>query len=363
MASEIPASALEDPISLPPNPIARFYRGGAMLSRFRGGPGADDDGRPEDWVGSATSTWTPPGAPATDVGISRVSVAGTATTIAALVDAHPASMIGAELLERIGPSPGVLVKLLDAGERLPVHCHPTRPSAARLLGSRFGKTEAWLILGTRDGRPARVWAGFDEPMDRQRLRRLIDEQAVDAILAAMTAHDVGPGEVVFVPGGVPHAIGAGAFLLEVQEPTDFSILAETRGVPVDPDDATLRLGWERAIDFFEPAVTAVRVHPPSVGDLLPRAADPFFRLVRQRIDGGGAARPPFPPAFAVGVVLGGHGSLAGATRAIELGAGMTFCLPAAAATARLDAAEALDLAWCLGPNPEALEGQPLPPVP
>lgn len=54
-----------------------------------------------------------------------------------------------------------------------------------------------------------------------------------------------------VPAGVPHAIGAGVFLVELQEPSDLSVVAETGGFPIDPADASLGRGWDGMIDCFD----------------------------------------------------------------------------------------------------------------
>lgn len=54
--------------------------------------------------------------------------------------------------------PGVLVKLLDAGQRLPLHVHPDRRFATAHLASPYGKTEAWVILSDRPD--AYVHLGF-----------------------------------------------------------------------------------------------------------------------------------------------------------------------------------------------------------
>jgi hypothetical protein len=53
----------------------------------------------------------------------------------------------------------VLVKLLDAGERLPVHAHPDRAFALRHLDCRNGKTEAWVVVGTSVADPV-VYLGL-----------------------------------------------------------------------------------------------------------------------------------------------------------------------------------------------------------
>ena len=53
-------------------------------------------------------------------------------------------------MARFGTSTGLLVKLLDAAERLPVHAHPDRAFAREAFDSPFGKTEAWIVLDTRE---------------------------------------------------------------------------------------------------------------------------------------------------------------------------------------------------------------------
>lgn len=347
------AQALRDPIALPPNRLPRFYRSGRLLDAFRGTAGGGE--APEDWVGSATPSWTPAGVPSSRLGLSEIEVGGRRTTLEELLRLAPEELAGEALVKAAGSTLGVLVKLLDAGERLPVHCHPSRPRAAELLGSLFGKTEAWLILAT-DEPHARVWAGLREEVPRDRFRGWIEAQDSDALLGALVEEPVSAGDVFLIPGGAPHAIGAGVFLLELQEPTDFSVVAETRGFPIDDSDASLGLGWERAIDFFDlrPAGSLRRrPNPESAGvsSLFGPEADPFFRALRMRVDD--QVEVPFEPAYAVGVVLAGSGVVRGASSELELGRGITFALPAAAVESARVAGDGLDIVWCLGPETHA----------
>jgi mannose-6-phosphate isomerase len=329
---------LDGPWELLPNRVSQFYRGGALLDRFRGIPDPTDTDRPEDWVGSATRAWTPPGAPRTDEGLSSGRVGDEVRRILDVVTADPPSIAGD--LAASEPTTGILVKLLDAGIRLPVHAHPTRAFARARLGSPFGKAEAWIILGTRDvpgEPPPHVRLGFRRDVGRDELRGWIDEQRTDELLASLVARPARTGDVWFVPPGTPHAIGAGVFILEVQEPTDFSIVLETAGFPIDRDDASLRLGWDVALDAIDRRGrdgSAIATLRSSIDGGLPGGAAPFFWA--RRIVAAGERRLELPRRFVVGVVTGGQGAVVAAGGRLEIRAGDAFALPAAAnADARL----------------------------
>ena len=149
------------------------------------------------------------------------------------IRSDPEGFLGRRHAEAYGDDPALLVKLLHAGERLPVHCHPDREFARRHLGCPWGKTEAWVIVGG-DGPDPVVHLGFREDIDPGRLAGLVEAQQVEALLAALNAVPVTAGDTVLVPAGMPHAIGRGVLLVELQEPTDFSVLLEWEGFAPDP---------------------------------------------------------------------------------------------------------------------------------
>jgi mannose-6-phosphate isomerase len=360
------------PWRLPPNRVERFYLGGALLDRFRDAPLPADSRQPEDWVGSATRAWSTPGAPATDDGLGEAEIGGRRERIADLLAADPAAVAGTDLVAAAGPTLGVLVKLLDAGVRLPVHGHPDRAFARSHLGSFFGKAEAWLIQATRDvGDPAAagVWIGFRRDLGRSELIDLIEGQDTDALLAAMHHRSTRPGDAWFIPPGVPHAIGAGVFMVEIEEPSDFSIVAETRGIPIEPADAHLGLGWEVAVDAFDRTghddawLGALRHdgrRPATNGPgwrrepLTDSPADPYFRAERLTVEG--SATSPFDQAaFLVGVVTGGGGRIRAGSGELDVKIGDTFAVPAAALVGlELESAGRLELIACLPPDPAHL---------
>jgi mannose-6-phosphate isomerase len=360
------------PWPLPENRVRRFYTGSGQLEAFRDRPGLGGrDGRPEDWVGSTTRTWTPPGAPLTDEGLSETELGGARLRVLDLLREDPVAVAGPHGSTAGGaPTTGVLVKLLDAGVRLPVHCHPSRDFASRVLGAPFGKAEAWIVLRTVAGLDAHgpgVYIGFNRDFRREELIHAIEGENTEVLLGAMHHRPTGPGDVWFIPPGTPHAIGAGVFMVEVQEPTDFSIVAETRGLPIDPTASHLGLGWDIAIDAFDRSAhdeawldglrhdgrrsaqsgPGWRAEP-----LTEQSADMFFRAERLRVEG--TAQPGYRPStYAVAVVTDGEGSIRAGSGDVQVRRGETFALPAAAlGNLVIKAPAGLELVVCRPPDPD-----------
>jgi mannose-6-phosphate isomerase len=307
---------------LTPTRVYRFYRGGALLGRLRGE--AEDDGdHPEDWVGSLTPARNP-GREEPEAGLSRLA---DGRLLRDAVRDDPVAWLG----PAGGTSTGVLVKLLDAAERLPVHAHPDRAFAREHLGSPFGKTEAWIVVSTRDT-SGEVWIGQRDDVDPALYRRWVDAQDTESLLGSLNRVPVRAGDVVYVPAGVPHAIGAGVLLAELQEPTDFSIVCEWQGFPIRPEDSHLGLGWDRAIRALD-----LSRHEPV--RRLPEEARAYFFADE---------RPEPAGRFAVWIVLEGEGAIGGEPARH----GDCFAVPAAAEEIPLEGE--LRVLRCFGPDPGAL---------
>jgi mannose-6-phosphate isomerase len=259
-------------------PPDRFYRGGAKIDRFRRtakGP----DRRPEDWIGSVTTL-----AGEKRLGLTHLR---DGRLLADAIAADPVQWLGPEHVAAYGDSTMLLVKLLDAGQRLPVHAHPDDAFSAAHLGRRFGKAEAWYIL---DG--GTVHLGLRSDVDRKTLANLVSWQDTTALLGLLHEREVEPGDVVYVPPGELHAVGRGVFLLELQQPEDLSILLEWHGFEIDgATEGHLGVGFDTALR----AVTTKRrtpdeidrwVFPGGDGDsILPADSEQYFRLDRWVVDG------------------------------------------------------------------------------
>lgn len=319
------------PIVLPPNVIEHFYRGGSRLAQLRGFE-PHSDFLPEEWLAATVHRAGLP-----DSGPSRLQ---DGTLFSDLVAADPLGWLSdAEGGPDGKADTGILVKLLDADQRLPVHVHPDRPFAAQHLHSCYGKTEAWYVLAA-DGPDAAVWLGFSQEVDEAELSAAVDAQDSEWMLSRLNRIDVAPGDGIFVPAGTAHAIGAGVFVVEVQEPTDQSILLEWSVTTSGRDDSHLGLGLPLALqavnhhattpDMLQDLVTrpsdrTAGTAAGEVGPLLTSSADPFFRLDELAPHGGtvGAAG-----GFSVLVVTEGVGTLSSPEGSIDVERGQVLAVPA-----------------------------------
>jgi mannose-6-phosphate isomerase len=341
-------NVVHGPVVLDANLPERFYRGGAAIARFRG---IEQVGEftPEDWVGSTTTLFGEQ-----EAGLTRLPD-GRLLRDALVMD--PVGWLGEAHLESYGASPALLVKLLDAGQRLPVHAHPTREWARRHLDCPYGKTEAWVIVECADD--SMVHLGFRRDVEADELAGWVERQDEQALLGSLHAVPVRRGDSVLVPAGVPHAVGAGIFLVELQEPTDLSVLMEWGAFELDGrKDGHLGLGFDVALSCVDRAgygadrLAELRAARDSGQTLragargvFPRESERFFRAERLRP----VPRVELDPSFAVLIVLEGEGELQTAAGTLLVQRGMTVLVPHAAGPAELRGE--LEALRCLPPAP------------
>jgi mannose-6-phosphate isomerase len=308
------------PLLLAPNYVPQSYPGGGAGARFRGLDRSVATS-PEDWIGSVTERFGQSG-----VGVSMLP---DGRSLRDAVEKSPDDFLGPEHVAVFGDDLGILVKLLDSSERLVVHAHPNRDFARAHLGCAHGKTEAWMVLEARQG--AEVYAAFTRDVGREELRAWVDEQRVSDMLESLHAISVSAGSSVLVPAGLPHAIGDGVLVLELQEPTDFSVMLE-QGQFVNGD---LGLGWDLALDCVDREgwsrqrlAGLVSEDGSRPGRLLPVEADPFFRAALIR----GNEDEVLEEGLAILVVTAGEGKLEGdfSGASLSIAKGDTILLPYAA---------------------------------
>jgi mannose-6-phosphate isomerase len=112
----------------------------------------------------------------------------------------------------------LLVKLLDAREDLSIQVHPSDELARMLHGpGAAGKRETWVVLEAEPG--TRVLNGFKPGTTWPLVREAIAARTMAQLLHSVP---VRVGDVIDIPAGRPHALGAGCLVAEVQQNSDWT---------------------------------------------------------------------------------------------------------------------------------------------
>ena len=106
----------------------------------------------------------------------------------------------------------ILVKFIDARQKLSVQVHPDDEYAKLYERGQLGKTEMWYVLDA--AKDAKLVYGFYHDMDKKKLRHSIENGTVEKYLQKVPVHR---DDVFFIEAGTVHAIGAGALIAEIQE--------------------------------------------------------------------------------------------------------------------------------------------------
>ena len=310
------------PIILPSNQFDHFYRGGNRIGTLRNGPGGPM--RPEEWIAATTTRFGE-----SEMGLSRLP---DGEFLRDAITREPEKWLGAAHVTAFGTSTEILVKLLDPDQRLPVHFHPNKAFAKKHLALNHGKTEAWIILDAPE--KAKVGLGFAQAMQKDEVYSMVQAKDSLGLLNSLNMIEVKPGDAILVPAGTAHAIDAGIFVLELQEPTDLSALLEWEGFAVDGlKDGHLGLGFDQVLDSLnysplnpdEISALVKRSHftGGEIRSLFTSKADGYFRA--EVIPGNGESTEA---GFGILLILEGDGVLATEhSGAIAVGHGDALVIP------------------------------------
>ena len=344
------------------NRVWRTYQGGKLLDTIEGKETPEDSSFPEDWIGSTVQ--------ARNVGREHVTEG-----LAMVKDDDGQSVPFRDLLKSdqqyfLGSASGSprslddipLVKYLDSATRLHFQAHPTRAFAQERLGLPRGKTEAYVILETRDDvSDPYIYAGFQRPPSREQLKEWIETQDIESIESCFDRIPVKPGDVFLLPGGRPHALGEGILMLEIMEPSDLAVRFEfERCGYVIPEQARfMDRGIETALDVFnfEP-IPADKVDaefrcPPKVlttdeqgnclEELIGADKTSCFTVKRASVNGSFVRNEE---AFFYGVVTEGSGTLRIGDKVTQLNRWERFFCPAGVSNFQYESQSGMSILEC-----------------
>lgn len=160
----------------------------------------------------------------------------------------------------------LLFKIIDARDVLSVQVHPNARTAKGTSGDP--KTEMWYVLD----RPAPIYAGLVPGTAPEDVTRTLAE---GTFADRLVKHEAAAGDVLFIPGGLVHAIGAGARVFEVQQSSNTTYrLYDWDRLDAAGRPRRLHVAESlRTIDFSLPPPARVR-----------EVACPFFRFATWSLD-------------------------------------------------------------------------------
>ena len=346
-------TSLENPLFFERNRVFRVYEGGKLFHDFFGDEAVDGN-LPEEWIASKVKALNKV-MRSPDEGLSKIRGGG--DTFASLLIKHTEEMTG-------GRGFDMLVKVLDSAIRLPAQTHPDPAFSRKYFSSNHGKTECWVILATRPG--AKLFFGFKAGVTEADLRQAVEKSEVpgDAFSGLLQEVEAKAGDVWLIPARVAHAIGAGCLILEVQEPTDFTIQPERWCDHYRLSDQEMYLGLDKeiALSCFDlkqsgPSVLArgkkqPRIEVENAGvrkEVLISFNDtPCFAVNRYTVKPSSASCAL--KKLAVYVVTKGNGELISPAGKQSVRKGMYFFVPFAAGETTVRTETGLELIECLPPT-------------
>ena len=333
------------------NRVWRAYTGGKRIDAFHGKENPANGRMPEEWLASTVEAFNPD-RPVKGEGL---SVCEDGRLFKDVLKENPERILGKDLSQRFDGNMSILVKLLDSAERLVIQCHPTVAFAKEHFGSMFGKTECWYMLQCE--KDACVYLGFKPGITKEKWQELFEKQDTAGMLDCLHKFSVEAGDLWFVAGGVPHAIGGGCLMIELQEPSDLMVIPER----VTPAGITLKeqklhggLGFKKMFDCFvykgysedetrnryyrKAVLTDNRFFTVVGGDLTDRFSMKVLRVK-------GETEVNLKERYAVAVVTSGAGEIKTENEKISLEKSDNFFI--SAGSGKLEFAGNMDLVFCI----------------
>ncbi len=246
-------------------------------------------------------------------------------TLGELAQACGERLYGTRAAEVVGQRFPLLAKFIDARRQLSVQVHPNDAYAAAHEGGQLGKTEVWYILHAEAG--GSVVYGLRRPTSEAEVRAAIAANRLEELLDVV---QVRAGDVIFVPAGTVHAVGAGVVLFELQEYSEITYRLYDYGrLQADGTPRALHIEQALAVMRFDPPTTQ-KVRPVGSAESGRRilTACRHFVLEEYLLDGSLLGRTD-PASCEIVTVLDGRLAISADGGECALGLGDTAVLPAA----------------------------------
>lgn len=132
-------------------------------------------------------------------------------TIQELIDTYKEKLVGTEIYQKYGKNFPLLIKLIDANDRLSVQVHPD-DNYATANGEKFGKDEMWYVIDAKED--AKLIYGLNSKSPKSKVEKVILDGRISQLLNEVI---VKPGDFIPIPAGTVHALLSGLLVAEIQQ--------------------------------------------------------------------------------------------------------------------------------------------------
>ena len=256
-------------------------------------------------------------------------------TLPSLLGEFRQGLVGEELTGRHMEKFPLLVKFIDANERLSVQVHPDDRYALLHEEGELGKNEIWYVIDAKPG--AKLVYGLLPGITARELEKAAAENRLDSCLNYVNVY---PGDVLNIPAGLVHAIGEGILIAEIQQNsnTTYRVYDYDR---VDSKGSKRPLHMDKALDVIDFGSSGRREKVDGLECALSNkvsrrvfAANQYFALEMYRVIGT-VDEYADGSKFFIYVFVEGEGEIEGPEGTTRFAAGDTVLIPAALGRYRL----------------------------
>lgn len=260
-----------------------------------------------------------------------------------LMEQHAAELLGES------PSPGgkfpLLIKILDAREKLSLQVHPPTALAASMGGEP--KTEMWYVA---DATPeADLFVGLKPGVTREEFTRKTHDGTV---AECFHRHAVKSGDAMFLPSGRVHALGGGNLIFEIQQNSDTTYRVfdwNRKGLDGKPRELHIEQSL-KCIDFQDFAPAMIEPQPIQIGNATAQllVADTLFQVSKVALSDKQTMTVTGRKRFELAAALTGELRIESAGVTVSLQPGQFCLLPASLKEVNVTAVGATEFLWVQG---------------
>jgi len=247
-------------------------------------------------------------------------------TLHSLLEKYGRELLGTKADERYLSRFPLLIKFIDANDKLSVQVHPNDEYANKNENGEYGKTEMWYVVHADPG--AKLIAGLKTGTTKEEFKKLIVSNELEEVLHKV---EVKTGDVLFIPSGRVHAIMSGMVINEIQQNSDVTYRVYDWG-RVGMDGKPRELHIEKALDvinFDDFAPEPSKLHYATIGtNVISILTKCLYFQVEKYILNEKIVFNSDKSSFSVFSVIDGYGILNWDKNEIELDKGETILVPA-----------------------------------